>query len=84
VIDSGIHVDHWQLTNETGPLRASWRKNFVNQANDDQMGHGTHVAVIIGGRTFGIARNTRLVALKVFGKEGKGASCSNVIAALDW
>ncbi|KAK4454513.1 peptidase S8/S53 domain-containing protein [Podospora aff. communis PSN243] len=69
---------------ETGPPRASWGKNFVNDINDDQMGHGTHVAAIIGGRTFGIARNTRLVALKVFGKQGSGASASNVIAALDW
>ncbi len=42
--------------------------------NDDQNGHGSHVAGTIGGATFGVAKKVNLVAVKVLGADGSGAN----------
>ncbi|MEV5408574.1 S8 family peptidase [Thermopolyspora sp. NPDC052614] len=80
VIDSGIHSAH----NEFGG-RVTGGYNFVegNTDTSDCYGHGTHVAGIIGGSTYGVAKGVRLVGLRV-------GDCSNLvnltraIAAVDW
>ena len=46
-------------------------------------GHGTHVAGIIGGKIYGVAKKAELVAIKVLGEDGAG-STSEVIAGLNW
>jgi len=46
-------------------------------------GHGTHVAGIVGGKLYGVAKKARLVAIKVIGENGLG-SVSDVIAGLEW
>jgi subtilisin family serine protease len=38
----------------------------------DEMGHGTHVAAIICGKNFGVAKKANLIAVKVFGSQGVG------------
>ena len=63
--------------------RASFGTNFADNDNTDRNGHGTHVAGTIGGVTFGVAKNTTLIAVKVFGADGRG-TLSAVIAALEW
>jgi subtilisin family serine protease len=49
----------------------------------DCNGHGTHVAGTVGGTTFGVAKNVRLVAVRVLDCSGAG-SLSGVIAGVDW
>jgi subtilisin family serine protease len=41
------------------------------------------VAGTVGGSTYGVAKNTALVAVRVFGCSG-GASTSTVISGIDW
>jgi len=51
----------------------------------DDNGHGTHVAGIIAanGNIYGVAKDAKLVVLKVFPANGE-ATVSDVIAAIDW
>jgi subtilisin family serine protease len=83
IIDSGIDFDHPDLT-----VDQTRSKSFVEgqTSADDQNGHGTHVAGIIGAKNnsigvLGVASGASLVALKVLDKEGEG-NLSYIIQAL--
>ncbi|WP_217630933.1 S8 family serine peptidase [Modestobacter sp. DSM 44400] len=45
--------------------------------------HGTHVAGTVGGTTYGIAKDVRLVAVRAQDCSGSG-NTSGVIAGIDW
>jgi len=83
IIDSGIDFDHPDLT-----VDQSRSKSFIDgqTSADDQNGHGTHVAGIIGAKNntigvLGVASGASLVALKVLDKDGEG-NLSYIIQAL--
>jgi len=50
---------------------------------DDCHGHGTHVAGTVGGTKYGVAKNVKIVAVRVLNCAGSG-STSGVIAGVDW
>ena len=78
VIDSGINCDHVDFQG-----RAFFPVDFTNSGHEDDLGHGTHVAGIIGGTLFGVAKKSSLIGLKVFG--GKGStSWATILAAFGW
>jgi serine protease len=79
VIDTGIYPNH----NDFGG-RASIGIDIVNDGNQgDCNGHGTHVAGIIGGTSYGVAKQVELVSVRVFNCSGTG-TISGVIAGVDW
>lgn len=85
IIDSGIDLDHPDLN-----VDATRSRSFVrNDASaNDENGHGTHVAGIIGAKNnnigvLGIASGCNLVALKVLGQDGVG-TLSAIIQALSY
>ncbi len=79
VIDTGIRTTH-----TTFGGRAVWGINTTGDGNNtDCNGHGTHVAGTIGGLQYGVAKNVRLVAVKVLGCNGSG-TFSSIIAGIDW
>jgi subtilisin family serine protease len=78
VIDTGIRITHQEFGN-----RATWGTNTADTTNTDCNGHGTHVSGTIGGTTYGVAKNVKLVAVKVLDCTGSG-SWSGVIAGIDW
>jgi subtilisin family serine protease len=80
VIDTGVRVAHQEFGG-----RARNGYDFVNEDKvaEDCNGHGTHVAGTIGGATYGVAKDVKLVALKVLGCDGSG-KFSDFIAAVDW
>ncbi|MFG1780442.1 S8 family peptidase [Micromonospora sp. NPDC049051] len=49
----------------------------------DCNGHGTHVAGTVGGDTYGVAKNVRLVAVRVLNCSGSG-TWAQVIAGINW
>ncbi|UKZ75330.1 hypothetical protein TrVFT333_003011 [Trichoderma virens FT-333] len=69
VVDTGIRVTHTEFEG-----RATFGANFVNTNNTDENGHGSHVAGTIGGATFGVAKNVKLVAVKVLDASGSGSN----------
>ncbi|WFD32630.1 cerevisin [Malassezia sp. CBS 17886] len=76
---TGINVDH-----EDFEGRASWGKTIpLNDVDEDGHGHGTHCAGTIGSATYGVAKKTHLVAVKVLGSGGSG-SMSDVTAGILW
>lgn len=52
-------------------------------AATDCNGHGTHVAGIIGGTRYGVAKKVRLVAVRVLSCQGQG-STQSVQRGLEW
>jgi subtilisin family serine protease len=62
VVDSGIRWSH-----EEFERRASFGYNAVNGSeNVDRTGHGTHVASILAGKTYGVAKKATVIDVKVF------------------
>ncbi|KAK7181004.1 subtilisin-like protease [Paraphaeosphaeria sporulosa] len=78
VVDTGIRTTHKEFGG-----RAVWGSNHVDDNNTDGNGHGTHVAGTIGSKTYGVAKNTTLVAVKVLDATGAGA-ISGVIEGVIW
>jgi serine protease len=80
VLDTGIAIEHPEFGG-----RAIWGLNTVD--NETSSGcmhmHGTHVAGTIGSSTYGVAKNTTLVSVKVLDCSGSGAT-SGIIRALEW
>ena len=79
VIDTGIRLTAADLGG-----RARTGVDLVDGGSaDDCNGHGTHVAGILGGTRYGVAKRVRLVAVRVLDCSG-GGSVSRVIAGIRW
>jgi subtilisin family serine protease len=78
IIDTGIRTSHSAFGG-----RARWGVNTVDTNNTDCHGHGTHVAGTVGGAQHGVAKNVRLVAVKVLDCGG-GGTTAGVIQGVDW
>ena len=79
IIDTGIRLSHTQF----GGRAVSGFDAVDGGSADDCNGHGTHVAGTVGGSTHGVAKNVRLVAVRVLNCQGSGTN-SGVIAGVDW
>ena len=70
VIDTGILFTHYEFSDRAiGVYDAIDREGTAVDCN----GHGSHVAGIIGGRTFGVAKQVRLFSVRVLNCQGTGA-----------
>jgi cerevisin len=79
VIDSGVYVNHTDFGG-----RAKWGTTITPGApNNDDNGHGTHVAGIVAGKLYGVAKNAKVIAVKVLNTRGSGPT-SDVIKGIDW
>lgn len=77
VVDTGINVDHSEFDG-----RASLAYNAAGGQHVDSVGHGTHVAGTIGGKTFGVSKKANLLSVKVF--EGESSSTSIILDGYNW
>jgi subtilisin family serine protease len=80
VIDTGIRPTHSEFGG-----RASRDYDSVGDGGmgNDCNGHGTHVAGIIGGSTYGVAKNVRIHGVRVLDCGGWG-TYSRIIAGINW
>jgi subtilisin family serine protease len=79
IIDTGIRLGH----RDFGPRAVSGYDAVDGGSADDCNGHGTHVASTVGGTTYGVAKQARLIGVRVLSCSGSG-SISGVIAGVDW
>ncbi|RYC62547.1 hypothetical protein CHU98_g3651 [Xylaria longipes] len=75
IVDTGIFTTHSDFGG-----RATWLANYADSSNSDGNGHGTHVAGTVGSATYGVAKQTKLYAVKVLDSSGSGTT-SGVVAA---
>jgi subtilisin family serine protease len=78
LIDTGIRRSHQEFEG-----RADIAFDATGGDGMDQAGHGTHVAGIVGGRTYGVAKGAHLYAVRVFRTGGFG-QISEIVAGIDW
>lgn len=82
VVDTGINYTH----NEFGgrALFGDFDRVVGNTAGNgsDCHGHGTHIASLIGGQTFGVAKEVKLYSIRVLSCENYGW-ISDLVSALD-
>lgn len=80
IIDTGIRSDHVEFG---GRATSGFDAIDGTLPADDCNGHGTHVAGTVGGKTYGVAKNVSIVAVRVLDCAGSG-TWSQVIAGIDF
>ena len=80
VVDSGIDPSN---TDFEGRVTSGYDAVQDGLGSGDCNGHGTHVAGTIGSKTFGVAKKTTLIPVRVLDCAGSGYN-SSVIAGLNW
>ncbi|MFD3666361.1 S8 family serine peptidase [Streptomyces sp. NPDC058659] len=80
VIDTGVRISHQDFGG-----RAVHGFDAVDGDNtaDDGNGHGTHVAGTIAGTSHGVAKKSKVVAVRVLDDNGSGTT-EQVVAGIDW
>lgn len=81
VIDSGVRITHDEFSGKN----AVYGTNVVTPRSppSDCQGHGTHVAALAAGQFSGVAKNARIISVRILDCRGNGY-CSDVLGALEW
>jgi len=80
VMDTGVRITHQEFEGRAHHAYSAFHDNY---GADDCHGHGTHVAGIIAGKTYGVAKAAQIYSVRVLGCDGS-ATTSEVLAGLDW
>lgn len=80
IIDTGVRTTHAEFGG-----RAFHGRDTVDEDNDatDCNGHGTHVAGTVGGSSYGVAKDVRIVGVRVLSCSGSG-TWTDVVEGIDW
>lgn len=88
VLDTGIRTDHQEFTGRIGTgvntTVPTTDPNRTNVTDDFSNGHGTHVAGIIGGKYYGVAKGVTIHPVKVFSRPTYNSQLSYVIDGVNW
>jgi len=80
VIDTGIRASHGEFTGRVLP--GAYAIEDGQEVNDCN-GHGSHVAGTVAGTQYGVAKQAKIVPVRVLGCDGSG-STEGVISGIDW
>jgi hypothetical protein len=80
VVDTGIFAAHDDFG---GRVVSGFNALEDNGGTADCNGHGTHVAGVIAGSNYGVAKSATLVSVRVLDCNGSG-TISTLLAGLDW
>jgi subtilisin family serine protease len=79
VIDTGINLNHVDF----GGRAIFGFKASSSWPNNDDQGHGTHVASTCGGTKYGVAKKATLIGVKVLDSTGSGTT-AGVVAGVEF
>jgi len=80
IIDSGIRTTHRDLA---GRAFGAFTAIADGNGTDDCLGHGTGVADVVAGSTYGVAKGARVYAVRVVDCSGT-AAYSALVSGIDW
>ncbi|MBK6947426.1 MAG: S8 family serine peptidase [Haliscomenobacter sp.] len=88
ILDTGIDQNHPDLNVDIARSRTFLPWYYYENGPDDQNGHGTHMAGIIGALnngigTVGVAAGTRVTSVKVLSRNGVGL-LSTILKGMDY
>jgi len=80
IIDTGVLASHNDFG---GRVLSGYTAINDGRGSNDCNGHGTHVAGIIGGESYGVAKNATLVPVRVLDCNASGA-LSKILSGIDY
>lgn len=90
IIDTGVRRLHSEflLPDNSSRVATGYFSPGLSSA-EDGCGHGTHVAGIAAGKTYGVAKDARIIPVRVFPGDSlticnAGTSISAVVAGVNW
>ena len=81
VFDSGINSAHEEFS---GRVELGYTAILDGYGAEDCAGHGSHTASLIGGKTYGVAKNVRLISVRVLNCTNSNGSSASLHPAIDW
>ncbi len=81
IIDSGIRTTHEEFG---GRASVAFDNVGDSQNGEDCHGHGTKVASVVGGQTYGVAKGVELHAVRIFNCLNTGSSITKLVEAIDF
>ncbi|EDO19478.1 hypothetical protein Kpol_1018p5 [Vanderwaltozyma polyspora DSM 70294] len=78
IIDTGIYKEHPEFEG-----RVKFAIDLTQEGPGDENGHGTHIAGIVGSKTFGVAKKVNIIDVKALDKKGQG-QLSTILKALEF
>jgi subtilisin family serine protease len=81
IFDSGINAAHEEFQGRVDP-----GFSIINdgRGTEDCSGHGTHSASLIGGKTYGVAKQVRIIPVRVLNCTNSNPSSATLYTAIDW
>jgi subtilisin family serine protease len=80
IVDTGVDANHPDLS---GRVLDGFDAFNQNLDQSDCQGHGTHVAGIVAGTKYGVAKKSLIVPVRVLNCSGQG-NTSTLTAGIDW
>ena len=83
VVDTGIRFTSGEFEGRAQPGFDALQLN-ADSSDSDWFGHGTFVAGIIGGATYGVAKQASLVSVRVLARDDQPGNWAQVLAGINW
>ena len=80
IVDTGVEADHTEFSGRVVDGYDVYGEDLETQ---DCNGHGTHVAGVAAGETYGVAKDATIIPVRVLDCDGLGYF-SDVIKGLEW